>query len=554
MKKLTIPFFLSVISLWLAGCGQKWEAVDLAGTQSVSIGFGHPEGHFSEVRPIRDGVYTTGHPIVIEGFAQGLFDDAPAENWGPQVDDFEIEIRRTDGMTWDGSSWGNVGFVSVCDVFTTLVCDQPEPEPDQPTDHFIVELLPEDLGEAEITVTIAATNQQDKTSNSATRTMDQRTITVLPGQYATSITTPLPSDVNVPPTEIQGTIVNGIELVELVITESIDPSLTWKEATTDFTNEDNRIQVYPDFDTLTWSWTFEENLGRGSGSYIVQSWGHAIDGFVESQPNESTVLVSTEQPETRIDNPVEGDRISSPTYDFIGHAEDDRHVDFVEILIEDVYRQEFWSANANPPAWSGPSPANEPWFRVPVVGDGSPFIWNWTWPQIGDEPGSGQFKVSVRATDLAGEQSPQPYPTANFFGPTDRVPPEAVIQFPAQGQILTAADLTTKISGIASDLHTGVGRVNLEILDAGNGDWYWSGSTWEPPVTSGSAPPVEFATDAGEAITWEYASWDIESALNAGGSLQYQIRANVYDLEDPPNIYTTPWIMFSIDPDVVTSP
>lgn len=97
MQRFPYLILILLLVLQIAGCVSDWK---LDGTPSAAVEIGHPRD--SAVgdpvnHPIEGGVYASGHPIIVEGFAQALYD----ANSG--VVRVAVEIRDTGNadLYWD---------------------------------------------------------------------------------------------------------------------------------------------------------------------------------------------------------------------------------------------------------------------------------------------------------------------------------------------------------------------------------------------------------------------------------------------------------------------
>jgi len=140
----------------------------------------------------------------------------------------------------------------------------------------------------------------------------------------------------------------------------------------------------------------------------------------------------------------------------------------VDLRILDNHEELYWDDTNND--WISPE---DTWIRIDPGSIEESFAWIYQWDEINS--GSGQYRLTVKGFNAAGQESLQPWAEVDFFGPVDNVMPSIVIALPTQNQVLNQISQIPNGTGV--DLHSGIVRVAVEIRDTGNGDLFWLAQT-----------------------------------------------------------------------------
>ena len=550
MRRNTRLAALVVILATLYGCDANWTP---SGSAATVVGFGHPDGSNADTHPMEEAVYGAGSTILIEYHTAATFGgDADTESIAYLARQGIIRDRKS-GKIWNGSEWMEDETGSLCEL-ALPACVQVKSE-DQIFCLDSSSLAADALGNCDCEIEISACNTGTFFGDPKdTITTTTRRFTIDLGHPITEITVPAQDALVDAPFAISGTAARGSTAVELTI-EDRDSGRFW-DPETGFMNATGPDSIAIDVAPAdqSWQYDFDESTKRGSGNYRVTAVARARDGSNDSSPAVTDFSVSGSLPGVEILQPAQGHKFSTDELPvtIAGRAANDGIVARVDIRIADVNTGEIW--NESTASFEQPDSSNpdQGWITLQPESPGGTFDWSYRWNDI--ESGTGQYVVAVRADNAVGQSTPEPWPSVQFFGPTDTQPASAIMNLPQPGQVLDRVDQLA--NGVATDAHSGVARVAVEILDHDKAGRYWgvqgSRTGWYGVPIAGPIPTFDAELDPaadGNSVNWTARLWNPQIAKTQGGSGSYRIRVLVYDAQG--NRHQSRYVDFSVDNSVI---
>ena len=544
-RKLKSAALIGILA-FLYGCDTNWTP---SGSAKSVIGFGHPDGSKQDTHPMEEAVYGAGSNILIEYHSAATFGgDADAESVSHLARRGIIRDRDS-GKVWNGSEWIQDDSGSLCELPVSACVEVESGDLTYclDTDSLSADALGNCNCEIEISACNTGTIFGDPEGTIASTT---RSFTINLEHPVTEITAPSKDSMADAPVTIHGTAARGSSAVEIIITDREsgqvwDPESGFRNATGD---DGISIDVGPT-DT-TWQYAFDDSAAQGSGNYRISAVARALDGSSDKSPAVIDFSISGNLPEVEILQPADRYVYSSEELpvEIRGRASNQGIVAGVEIRISDFNTGQVWNestATLEQPDYSNPE---QGWISLEPGTPAETFNWAYQWHGI--ESGTGQYVIAVRASNAVGQTTLAPWPTVQFFGPNDNQPAATTITLPRPGQVLDRVEQLA--GGVATDAHSGVTRVAVEILERGETERYWgvlgARTGWYGIPIAGPIPTFDAELEPvadSDAVNWTARFWDAQDARNKGGNGKYRMRVLVYDGQG--NEHQSPYVDFSVD-------
>lgn len=228
-----------------------------------------------------------------------------------------------------------------------------------------------------------------------------------------------------------------------------------------------------------------------------------------------------EPPDAVVTAPTNGQSIPAGTVVMTGNATDNVGVTNVDIAIKNSATGQWWKGSG----WGSGATYLPATLGAPGTNSTS---WTFSWPA----PGPGQYGISVRARDAAGNIDPTK-PWVNFTVVSgDTTPPDATVTVPTANQVFPLGTVT--FTGNATD-NVGVAYVRVAVKDRTTGQW-WNGNSWQTAFVYFANATLE--TPGGTSTSWSF-PWPAPSA----GNYQLLVRADDANANIDP---TKPFVNFSV--------
>jgi DNA-binding beta-propeller fold protein YncE len=247
----------------------------------------------------------------------------------------------------------------------------------------------------------------------------------------------------------------------------------------------------------TWSWTFPGP--QYDHTYHAVARARDIDNTVSAPLRTVDVRVirpDAQAPGTVLDAPAPDATTPVGPVSLAGSATDNQGVAGVRYAVQHRSSGQWWSGSD----WS----TTQQWLDATLASPGAASTaWSATW----NPPSAGDYRVTARATDLAGNDDAAP-PDAPFtvaLAAPDSTPANGTVTSPKAGQALGAG--TVRFEGRATD-DTGVGTVDVAVQDRETLLWWndatdtWGRFTW-------NSREGTVATPGASPTAWSYSVWPV---------------------------------------------
>lgn len=369
----------------------------------------------------------------------------------------------------------------------------------------------------------------------------------------TTMTSPTNNEVGTAPFVIEGSAVDDVAVADVLVSIKDRVTGDWWDPATQTWGPFLRAPAVlsaPGAMATDWTFSFEEQVNPGSGSYWVTARAEDTATKVDaSTPSARFSLgaADAEDPETTLTSPEINEVVIGTTVEITGSATDDVDVAAVEVSVKDRVTELWWDPNTSTWGDFGRYPAT-------LTAPGAPSTdWSFTFAE-GDDPGSGDYYVLARAVDGVTKRDASPADTKFLVSadPVDTVAPDTALTAPGYDETLTTAPIS--IEGTATD-DVALDRVEVAIKDRTTGLWWDpTTSTWgsfarydavlaDPgAASSGWTFLFDAAADPGSGSYFASAR-AVDAAGNTDGSVastRFALDAAGTDTTDPESTITTP--------------